>query len=471
LGCEMKRLMVERDLHNDKDTRSVYQKRINALKVCQKPFREKRKELKKSKPSEWEDEDGNSVSGIMCSKRKYRFLKSTVSCGVIPTIIQNLLNSRKAVKKEMKTCAEKDRIVLDKKQLAYKVSANSMYGAMGVRRGYLPFMPGAMCVTYLGRELIKRAGQVACDKFGARWIYTDTDSTYLIFPHLSTAPEIWDYANHVAEQVSSEFPDAVNIEFEQAIYSKFIILSKKRYMYLTIDRQGTCDGKIGKKGIVLARRDTSGFLKTAYSSVIRMAFDNCGAQTIETFLIEYINDLFRNNVPYSQFVVTKAIGDTEGEAATKLGDYKVKALPTDATKRAEMLNGRTEREFLIASCPAQVQLAERMKLRGFPIDAGSRMEFVVLARGKRYYKVSQKVEDYDYFLKRKRQLKIDKLYYLESLVLPMDQLLGVVMHDTRFMAQQLSIRTAHCKMILQLKQTFAPIIIRQKTKQTIQKTK
>jgi len=65
--------------------------------------------------------------------------------------------------------------VYDKEQLAYKVSANSMYGAMGVRRGYLPFMPGAMCVTYAGRNALEKTAELIQSQFRGTLIYGDTD--------------------------------------------------------------------------------------------------------------------------------------------------------------------------------------------------------------------------------------------------------------------------------------------------------
>lgn len=97
---------------------------------------------------------------VMCAERNYRFLKEPK--GVIPTILQNLLDARantrveiKKHKKEIELLTDQDKInelkllnnVLDKRQLAYKISSNSMYGSWGVRKGYLPFMPGAMCLV------------------------------------------------------------------------------------------------------------------------------------------------------------------------------------------------------------------------------------------------------------------------------------------------------------------------------------
>ncbi len=40
--------------------------------------------------------------------------------------------------------------ILDKRQNSYKISANSMYGATGVRVGALPFMPIAMLYHLYG---------------------------------------------------------------------------------------------------------------------------------------------------------------------------------------------------------------------------------------------------------------------------------------------------------------------------------
>lgn len=444
------------------------QKRINSLRQSQKPLREQRVELKKGKPGEHEDDDGNIISGIVCAKRKYRFLKHSVKPGVIPTIIQNLLSMRKVAKAAMKTCDSKDAIVFDKKQLAYKCSANSQYGAMGVRRGYLPFMPGAMCVTYMGRESIKKAGKLAVEKYGAKWIYTDTDSTYVIFPELTSPQEIWDRAIFVAKEISRQFPEAVNIEFENAIYVKFLILSKKKYAYLSADRDGNCSGKIGKKGIVLARRDNSGLLKTIYEKVIQLTFANLSSERIKDFVVDFINDIFRNKVQYCEYVVTKSIGSTEEGETGRLGDYKVKQLPIDESERQQVLNGMTERQFQIKSCPAHVQLAERMRLRGHPIDAGSRMEFVVLKNPK-MKTLGGRMEDYGFFCKRRKILKLDKLYYLESLVNPLDQLLKVATGTEKFVETQTKIRTRFEAVLVELKQLFSTRIIYSEKKSRLTK--
>ena len=131
----------------------------------------------------------------MCVKRKYRFLKKPK--GVIPTILQNLLDARKKTRKvDMAACKEEIKRlenmdpsdlnisklineqkslldVLNKRQLAYKVSANSMYVILGTRRGYLPFMPGACCTTFKGRENITKVAKEITTKYKGKLVYGD----------------------------------------------------------------------------------------------------------------------------------------------------------------------------------------------------------------------------------------------------------------------------------------------------------
>ena len=104
---------------------------------------------------------------------KFRFRKSPK--GVIPSLLESLLNQRNRTKKLLKN-TEDDvlKIVLDKRQLAYKISANSMYGAMGVQRGYIPFLPGAMCTTAKGRDSIQKAAGYVQEKHQGKIIYGDS---------------------------------------------------------------------------------------------------------------------------------------------------------------------------------------------------------------------------------------------------------------------------------------------------------
>lgn len=67
------------------------------------------------------------------------FAKGSLCKGLLPEILENLLSARKKAKAELKN--ETDPLkqkVLDGRQYALKVSANSVYGFTGAQQGKLP---------------------------------------------------------------------------------------------------------------------------------------------------------------------------------------------------------------------------------------------------------------------------------------------------------------------------------------------
>lgn len=67
------------------------------------------------------------------------FVKSTVRPGLLPHILQDLLSARKKTKALLKDETDSTmKTVLNGRQLAYKISANSVYGFTGAQVGKLP---------------------------------------------------------------------------------------------------------------------------------------------------------------------------------------------------------------------------------------------------------------------------------------------------------------------------------------------
>ena len=419
-------------------------------------------DVAKLKPYTLERSDINkTISKFpMCEKRRYRFLKEPK--GVMPTVIQNLLDARKHTRKvdmakvkddikkleledkdNTKLIASKKGLldVLNKRQLAFKVSANSMYGAMGVRRGYLPFMPGAMCTTYMGRENITRVAEELTKNYNGTLVYGDTDSNYIQFHHLESAAETWDYALEVADKISDLFPAPIRLEFEEEIYAFFLILSKKRYMYRKCLRDGVVDDKIGKKGVLLARRDNSKFVRDVYEGVVNMIASHKDSSDIILFVLDQINQMCSARKPYTDFVITKSIGNHGGLIAQPIkekpgkamvGDYTVPLLSRDKVERDDQMKKKraeTPQDFYLLCLPAQVQLAERMRRRGKRVDPGTRLEYVVTNPEKHTAKQYEKIESSDYMSRHRDIIRIDYMYYLKALVNPLDQVLDVALKN------------------------------------------
>ena len=265
------------------------------------------------------------------------------------------------------------------------------------------------------------------------------NSNYIHFPHIKGAKETWDYSLYVASEVTKLFPKPIELEFEEEIYAFFFILSKKRYMYRKCLRDGVVDTKIGKKGVLLARRDNSKFIRDIYEDIISKIADNESKDKILYHIISEINELCSGAKPYTDFTVTKSVGDSGGLIAepfynekgikkAKVGDYTVPILSTNKEEREEQLSKKdatTADEYYLYSLPAQVQLAERMRRRGQRVDAGTRLEYIVCNPENHTGKQYEKIENTEYLAKHREYIKIDYLYYLKALINPLDQVLDV----------------------------------------------
>lgn len=305
------------------------------------------------------------------------------------------------------------------------------------------------------------------------------NSNYIHFPHLETAQETWDHALYVASEITKLFPPPIELEFEQEIYSFFFILSKKRYMYRKCLRDGIVDKKIGKKGVLLARRDNSKFVRDIYESVISKVADDESRDDIIYYIIQKINSLCSGSKPYTDFVITKAVGNCgelqpeafvneKGIKKAKLGDYTVPILSTNKEERNDQIlkkGAENAKEYYLMCLPAQVQLAERMKSRGQRVDAGTRLEYIVTNPKEHTAKQYEKIEHMDYLAKHSDIIKIDYLYYLKQLVNPMDQLLDVAFGKDKdyklgMIMDQYKYRwKVHTKMLEELKSMTKPMIL------------
>ena len=84
-----------------------------------------------------------------------RFAKKDDKLGVVPMILDTLLKERKAVKKQMKVESDPFKYkIKDAKQLALKVTANSLYGQLGAPTSPVYMKAIAACTTSTGREML-----------------------------------------------------------------------------------------------------------------------------------------------------------------------------------------------------------------------------------------------------------------------------------------------------------------------------
>ena len=98
--------------------------------------------------------------------------------GIIPKVLEHLLDARKSTKKRMKSETDEFKYkVLDGLQLAYKVTANSVYGQLGARTSPIYKMNLAACTTAIGRARIDDASK-GVKQWAAEYGHPEPDIVY-----------------------------------------------------------------------------------------------------------------------------------------------------------------------------------------------------------------------------------------------------------------------------------------------------
>ena len=126
--------------------------------------------------------EGVEYEEFQVGDRTYKFVQNVPS--VLPSILNELKAFRKKAKKDMANATGFMKDVYNGKQLAFKVSMNSMYGFTGASKGMLPCMAIASTTTSKGRSMIEETKNYVEEHFpGAKVRYGDSvtpDSALLI---------------------------------------------------------------------------------------------------------------------------------------------------------------------------------------------------------------------------------------------------------------------------------------------------
>ena len=324
------------------------------------------------------------------------FVHSYVKKGILPTILSELLAARKRAKKDMKNApTEFEKAVQNGRQLALKISANSVYGFTGAAVGQLPCLPIASSTTSYGRQLLEKTKEYVERTYtkangyenDAVVVYGDTDSVMVKFG-TKTVKDTFPLAIEAAEKCSAIFPDPILLEFEK-VYCPYLLMNKKRYaglMWTNVDKFDYMD----TKGLETVRRDNCALVR----EVIQTSLDTILIKQDVSGAINYVKsqiaDLLQNKMDISRLVITKSL-NKGAEYALGLGgkkeDYKVKQ--------------------------AHVELAARMKQRdaGSAPQMGDRVPYVIIT-GSKGAANFEKAEDPIFVLEN--NLPIDCKWYLTN---------------------------------------------------------
>jgi DNA polymerase elongation subunit (family B) len=367
---------------------------------------------------------------------------------IMPSILEELLKARKATRKLIPQQTDDFmKSVLDKRQLAYKLTANSLYGQCGARTSTFYEKDVAASTTATGRKLLTYAKRVIEEVYGdavmdtknhgkvrtkAEYVYGDTDSVFFTF-NLETldgkpirgkdALEITIELSQEAGALASKFlKKPHDLEYEKT-FMPFCLLSKKRYVGMLYEYDPN-KGKRKEMGIVLKRRDNAPIVKEIYGGIIDILMK--GGDNLKPaidFLKGSIQNLVDEKYPMDKLIISKSIRS----------DYKN---------------------------PKQIAhkvLADRMTARdpGNKPASGDRIPYVYIHNPARGALQGDKIETPTYIIENK--LKIDYAHYITNQVMkPVQQVFALVLEKIWIMQNKRSKLNRFRADVVSLKQSVPP---------------
>ena len=251
--------------------------------------------------------------------------------GIMPSILEELLAARSATRKlAAKQTDDFMKNVLDKRQLGYKVTANSLYGQCGAKTSSFYEIDVAASTTATGRKLLLYAKRVVEETYGnaecetechgviktrAEYVYGDTDSVFFTFNLAEKdgtpirgkrALEITiELAQQVGELASSFLKAPHSLVYEKSIMP-FCLLRKKGYVGIYYETNAN-KGTRKSMGIVLKRRDNAPIVKDVYGGIIDILMKEQNTERAISFLKNYLQDLIDEKIPLEKLIITKSL--------------------------------------------------------------------------------------------------------------------------------------------------------------------
>ncbi len=344
--------------------------------------------------------------------------------GLLPLVLKDVLSQRSKTKKRLE--ATKDALlaaVLDGRQLALKLVANSVYGFTGAILGQMPRLDISASVTYYGRlALLKVKGHVE-RVYTAEFIYTtilkkpipqecvgrktiviggDTDSIFVSFPVTCDRQGLQDsiaVARVAAADCTSMFNEPMELEYENT-YQPMLVLAKKRYIagkYVSGFEvlEDLPDDKwergVQAKGVETVRRDVPKFTANLMKTIIR-----------EIFIRQNIDNAYKKlDIDLAKFC-NKEISMKDMSISAQLGE---------------------ELDYANPDSLAHVNVVRKMRTRnpGSEPRTGDRVSFVFVKSKTK--KAAGKAEDVAYATEH--NLELDLEYYFDHKIMkPVKKLFG-----------------------------------------------
>ncbi len=318
-----------------------------------------------------DEKDGYETPDIDKGKEKVKYYFSSKEEGFIPVILRDLITRRNRIKEIMDK--EKRDLALEARSYALKTLANAAYGYTGFFGARWYCKECAEGVTALGRKYLQDLIDEARKK-DFHVIYADTDSVFIDLETRSKKDVI-----SFLKEINRTFPSLIELELED-FYPMGIFVSKKsevggakkRYALLTRDN----DIKI--RGFETVRRNWSYIAKETQRKVFELILKENSKEKALEFVKKVISDIKNKKI-----------------------NIKLMVIKTQLQKSLSSYD----------QIGPHVAIARKMKMKGFNVEAGSIIRYVV-TEGKGM------IRDRAKLLSECSDKEYDANYYINNQILP-----------------------------------------------------
>jgi len=231
--------------------------------------------------------------------------------GILPKLIATLVSRRREVKKLMKDkqATSEQLATWDIKQLALKLTANSMYGCLGYTKSRFYARPLAVLTTYKGREILRSTKDLA-ESNSLQVIYGDTDSV-MINANVDNVED--------ALKVGNDFKRAVNDRYRlleidiDNVFRRILLQAKKKYAAINLVQvDGKYVDKMEVKGLDMKRREFCNLSKEVSSQLLNDILSGDDAEVVIARIHEYLREIStkmrEDKIPLQKYTIYTKLG-------------------------------------------------------------------------------------------------------------------------------------------------------------------